>query len=368
MALNAGARENLLVRRALAESLVHLEMALRVRHGEHIKKLIESLLVEILGEAETSATAFKSADRLLESLLISLTNGHYLADSLHLGTEMIFNGAELLERPAGELKNNIIARRSVLVEAAVAPVGNLVERVARGELSRNKRDREARRLRSESGGARSARINLDNDYATRLRIVGPLNVAAADDTDRLDDLKGVAFEFFFKLLGNRKERCRAEAVARMNADRVDILDKAYGDHLVLGVADDLDLELLPVKNRLFDKALSRKRRVETACADRAEFLDIVAKSAARAAHRVGGAHDYGVTDLILDEIDGLLDSMNDTGAGSLDPEALHRRLKHLAVFAALNRVEINADYLNSVLVENTLLRELHRKVKTRLTA
>ena len=198
--------------------------------------------------------------------------------------------------------------------------------------------------------------------------MGPLNVAAADNTDRLDDLKGVAFELFFKLLGNRKERRRAEAVARMNADRVDILNKAYGDHLVLGIADDLDLELLPVKNRLFDKALGSERRVETARADRAEFLDVIAKSAARAAHRVGGAHDYGVADLILDEIDGLLDRVNDAGAGSLNPETLHRRFKYFAVFTALNRVEINADYLNSVLVENTLLRELHRKVEARLTA
>ena len=154
----------------------------------------------------------------------------------------------------------------------------------------------------------------------------------------------------------------------MNADRVDILDKAYGDHLVLSVADYLDLKLLPVENRLFDKALSRERRVKTARADRAEFLDVVAESAARAAHRVGGAHDYGVADLILDEIDGLLDSVNDTGAGRLNPEALHRRLKYFAVFAALDRIEINTDYLYSVLVENTLLRQLHRKVKARLTA
>ena len=149
MTLNAGARENLLVRRALTQSLVHLEVALGVRYCEHIKKLVERLLVEILGEAETGATAFKSADRLLESLLISLTDRHYLADGLHLGTEMVLHGAELLERPASELKNDIIARRSILIEATVTPVGNFVERVARGELSRNKRDREARRLRSE---------------------------------------------------------------------------------------------------------------------------------------------------------------------------------------------------------------------------
>ena len=198
--------------------------------------------------------------------------------------------------------------------------------------------------------------------------MGPLNIAAADDTDRFDNLKGVAFELFFKLLGNRKERRRAEAVARMNADRVDVLDKAYGDHLVLGIADDLDLELLPVKDRLFDKALSCERRIETARADRAKLLDIVAKSAAGSAHRVGGAHDYRVADLILDEIDGLLDRVNDTRAGSLNTEALHRSLKYFAVFAALNRVKINADYLNSILVENTLLRELHRKVEARLTA
>jgi len=54
-------------------------------------------------------------------------------------------------------------------EAGVAPPGDvvleLVQRVADGELGGDFRDREARRLRRQGGGARHARVHLDDDEA-----------------------------------------------------------------------------------------------------------------------------------------------------------------------------------------------------------
>jgi len=142
-----------------------------------------------------------------------------------------------------------------------------------------------------------------------------------------------------------------EIVARVDADRVDVLDEADGDHLVLRVAHDLDLELLPVEDRLLDEALVGERGVEPARADRAELLDVVAEAAAGAAHRVGGADDDRVADLAVDERDGLLDRVDDR----LDAERLHRRLEDLAILAALDGVQIDADHLDAILVENPLL-------------
>ena len=49
----------------------------------------------------------------------------------------------------------------------------------------------------------------------------------------------------------------AERVAGVHAHGVDVLDEADGDHLVLGVADDLQLQLLPAQHRLLDQDLAR---------------------------------------------------------------------------------------------------------------
>ena len=160
----------------------------------------------------------------------------------------------------------------------------------------------------------------------------------------------------------------AVGVARVDAHGVDVLDEADRDHLVLRVADDLDLELLPVEDRLLDEALVRERGVEAAGADRAQLLDVVAEAAAGAAHRVGGADDDREADLLLHEPLGLLDRVDDAALGRLDAELGHRRLEDLAVLAALDRIEVDADHLHAVLVEDALLRELHREVEARLAA
>ena len=148
----------------------------------------------------------------------------------------------------------------------------------------------------------------------------PLHVAAADDADRLDDLERIALQLLLELLGDREERRRAEAVARVDADRVDVLDEADRDHLVLLVADNLDLELLPVLDGLLNEALVGERGVEATRADRAELLDVVAEAAARAAHRIGGTHHDRIADLLLDELDRRLDGVDDAGLRHVNPE------------------------------------------------
>jgi len=142
--------------------------------------------------------------------------------------------------------------------------------------------------------------------------VRPLHVAAANDANRFDNLERVAFQTFLKLLGDREERSCTEAVTRMDADRIDVLDEAHGDHLVLCVADDLDLKLFPVEDGFLNKALTGKGRVETAHAYRTKLFNVVAETAAAAAHRIGGTHHDRISNPVLNKINGLFYGMNDT--------------------------------------------------------
>ena len=343
-------------------------MALGVRYGEELEELLEREVVEVLDEAKARPAALERADRLLERLLVRLADGHHLADGLHLSAELVLDCAELLERPARELEDDVVPVRRVLLERSVAPVGDLVHRHARGELGGDERDREAGRLRGERRRARGARVDLDDHDAARLRIVRELHVRPADDADRLDDLESVALEALFEVLGDREERRRAEAVARMHAHRVDVLDEAHRDHLVLRVANNLDLELLPVEDRLLDEALVRERGVESASADRLQLLVVVAEAAARSAHRVRGTDDDRVANRVVDEVESRLHGVDDARLRRLDAELLHRLLEDLAVLSALDGVEVDADDLHAVLVEDALLRELHGKIEARLPA
>ena len=305
--LDSGAGEYLLVRRALPKRLVHLEVALGVRDGQELQQLLEREFVEVLREAESGPAALKRADGLLERLLVRLADGHHLADGLHLRAELVLDGAELLERPPCELEDDVVSVRRVLFERPVAPVGNLVHRHACGELRRDERNGEASRLRCERRRARGAGVDLDDHDTARLRVVRELDVGSADDANRLDDLERIALEPLLEVLGNREERRGAEAVARVDADRVYVLDEAHRDHLVLRIAHYFDLELLPVEDRLLDEALVRERGVQSACADRLQLLVVVAEPAARAAHRIGGPDDDGVADRVVDEVERGLD-------------------------------------------------------------
>ena len=54
----------------------------------------------------------------------------------------------------------------------------------------------------------------------------------------------------------------------MHAKRVNIFNEAYGNHVILCITDDFQLQLFPSENGLFDQNLSHKTRLQTAFADR----------------------------------------------------------------------------------------------------
>ena len=85
--------------------------------------------------------------------------------------------------------------------------------------------------------------------------MGKLNIGAADDADGLDNAERLFFQLLFQFFGDGKKRRRAERIAGMNTDGVDIFDEADGDHLIFAVADHLDFQLFPAENRLFNQTL-----------------------------------------------------------------------------------------------------------------
>ena len=135
-------------------------------------------------------------------------------------------------------------------------VRDLVEAVAERQLGRDLGDRKARRLRGERRRPRHARVHLDDDDAAVLGVDGELDVRATRlDADLADDApREVAHALVF-LVGQRQRRRDGDAVAGVHAHRIDVLDRADDDEVVGAVAHDLELELFPADDRLFEQDL-----------------------------------------------------------------------------------------------------------------
>ena len=364
--LDAGQLVKLLDRNPLAQGLVHDELALTGRLSKEREKLFGRLLVEILREAQAVTAGFKRTNGLLEGFLVRFADGHHFAHSTHLGAQPVFDALELLESPTGELQHDVVTVGNVLVERAVFAARDLVERQTAGEHSGDEGDRETGRLGGKRRGARRARVDLNDDVAISLRIVRPLHVAATDDLNGLHDLVGLFLEALLHLFGNGQHRGRAEGIARVDAQRIDVLNEADRDHVVVRIAHDLELKLLPTEDALFDEDLMNRRCRQAARHDRAKLLDVVDQAAARTAHRVGRTKNTRIAQAIGD-VDGIFNRISDFATGHFDTEGVHGLFEGIAVFAALDGVNLNADDLHAVLVEDTLTRQIGAQVKARLT-
>ena len=353
--------------RPLAQGFVHHELPFAgglVQQGEQV---VEAAAAEVLDESQAVAAGFEGPDRLLEGLLVGLPDAHHLADGPHLRAELVLRPPELLERPARELDHDVVAGRRVLLQRAVTPVRDLVERKSPRELRRDVRDRKAGRLRGQGRGARGPRVDLDDHHSTGLGIVGELDVRPADHLDRLDHVVRVLLQPLLQPPVDRQHRRGAERIAGVNAHRVDVLDEADRDHLVLGVAYDLELQLLPADDSLFDQELADQAGAQTAERDGAEILHVVDDPASRAAHRVGGPDHDRIADPRRDLLR-FLYGVGELAPRHVDAKARHCGLEGLAVLAALDGVDVDADHLHAEALEHPRAGQLRAEVETGLAA
>ena len=352
---------------ALAECFIYNELTLAGRETQLRKQFVLGKLVEILREAEAVSAGFQGTDSLLESLLVGLADGHYLADSLHLSAELVLSALELLESPSCELDYDIVAAGNVLIKCSVLSAGDLVQRQTACEHSGNERDRESGRLGSQRGRTGGPRVDLDYNDSAGNRVMRKLTVAAADYFDCLYDLVGILLELLLYVLTDGEHGGRAERIAGVNADGVDVLDEAYGDNVVVSVAYYLKLKLFPAADTLLDQHLTYQGRLESAGADDLQLVNIVYHSAAGTAHRVGRAQYNRILQLFSD-LHSLFNGVSYLASGHFDTQLLHGVLELNTVLAALDSVYLHADNLYVVLFKHAGFAQLRAEIKSGLTA
>ncbi len=168
-------------------------------------------------------------------------------------------------------------------------------------------------------------------------------------------------------VGQRLCRCDRDRIACVHAHRVEILDRADDDDVVVQIAHHLKLEFLPPKYRFFDQYLRIRRRGKSIFGDLLKFFGIIRRAAARAAKRKTWTNDGRITDAVYHPF-GLFPRVCKSAFCRRNTDLVHRRFEKFAVLADPDRVDICADQLDAEFVENSLLVQFDRKVQPRLSA
>ncbi len=311
------------------------------------------------------------AHRLPPRLGERAADAHHLAHRLHLRRQARVGARELLEREPGQLDDDVVERRLERGRRRAGDVvRDLVERVADGELGRDLGDRVARGLGRQRGGARHARVHLDHDQVAALAVQGELDVRAARlDPDRADHVGRRVAQLLVLAIRQRLRRRDRGRVAGVDAHRVDVLDRAHDDDVVVAVADHLELELAPPGHRLLEQHLADRALAQPAGHHRLELVRRAGEAAAVPAERERGPDHQGQPQVAGRERGvGVAHAGDDRARRDAESDLRHRLGEELAILGTADGVVGGADQLHPELVEDARRVQVGREVERGLAA
>ena len=153
----------------------------------------------------------------------------------------------------------------------------------------------------------------------------------------------------------------------MDTDRIKVLHITYRDRRIVGVTDHFVLDLLIALDALLHQDLMHRRERQRILHHIAELLRIIGKTAACTAERKCRTQDDRISDLFCCR-KCFFNTIGDLGRYDRLSDPLTEFLKEFTVFRALDTLGVGTEKLDLTLFQNTFLRQLHRKVQTRLTA
>ena len=139
-----------------------------------------------------------------------------------------------------------------------------------------------------------------------------------------------------------------DRVAGVDAHRVEVLDRADDDDVVVAVAHHLQLVLLPPDHALLDEHLGDRAGVEAALDDRLELLDVVGDAPARPPSVNAGRMIAGSPTTSSIAARASSSVCTTRLAGTLRPMPIIRSLKALAVLTLEDRLAVGPDHLHAV--------------------
>ena len=352
---------------AALESLVDAEDALCVLHIHMLHDLLIAQLLEgLVGQGVHSQ--LDGGDGLHHGSLEAVADAHDLAGGHHLGAQRLVGVDELIEGPLRVLDHDVVQRR---LEAGTGLTGNvvgdLVQRVADGDLRRHLGDGVAGGLGGQRGGAGHTGVDLDDRVVEAVGLERELAVAAALDAQLGDDVQRSGAQHLILVVGQSLGGGHDHRVAGVDADGVEVLHVTDSDDVALVVAHDLILDFFPARDALFHKDLVDGGKTEAVGADLNELCLVRADAAAGAAHGEGRADNDGVADAV-GAGQCVLQRLHDLGGDDGLMQLLHRLLEQLTVLGAVDGLRLAGQQTDAAAVKVAGAGQLHGEVQAHLAA
>ena len=174
-----------------------------------------------------------------------------------------------------------------------------------------------------------------------------------------------ARSLWYSLLVSVCEGSHHDALARMDAQRVEVLHVADGDAVVVAVAHHLVLYLLPASQRLLHQHLRRER--EGLLGLRQQFVVVVAEAGTETAEGVGGTQYDGESQFVGCPLH-LLDSRARLALDGLHANLVEALHEEVAVFGVDDGLHGCAQHLHAVFLQDSTFIEFHAAVQGCLSA
>ena len=342
-----------------------------LRNGENAQVggifqcVVEVVEMGVVVAHETVQTLPNHSQSLLNHLLERAAYRHNFADRLHTRTDEARNACEFCQVPTRNLANHIVERGRNVGRRGRSHFADLVERVAQRNLRGDESERIARGLRCQRTRTRQSGVDFDDAIVVGHGVEGELDVALAHDVEMAHAFDGNVLQHFHLLFRQRTRRRNHNRLARVDAERIEILHRSDRETAVVGVADALKFNLFPTLQRLFDENLRRKRKSTLRQFD--EGFLVAANAASKSAERVGRANHNRETDF-TGSLQRVVHIFNGTAHRHFQVDFSQFFDEKVAVFRVHDRLDARAEHFHAVVFQNAFLIEFRAAVQRRLTA
>ena len=299
-------------------------------------------------DVQTVALDLDGSQGFQQRALEGPANGHDLTGGFHLGTQVPRCRPELVKRPLRELYDNVVENR---LEAGTRSlryiIGKFIQIVSQRDLSCDLGNRISCRLRSQSRRTAYARIYLDYDIFSRIRIQCELHVAAALDSQAAYYFNRCVTKHLIFCITQRLRRGYDDTVTCMYAYRIQVFHAADDDAVVSAVADHFVLDFLPSCYRFFQQDLSNSTVLHAFIAKHLQLFHVFCDTAACAAQCICRTNDHRKA-FFLDEVVAFFHRRCDDAARDRLADLLHQLLEFFPVFRLFDAFPVNAQKLCAV--------------------
>ena len=346
---------------ARAQCLGNEEQPLVVLLADAREKLLPGIFFDE-GTLQAVQIQLQGPDGFHQRRLKVPADGHDLARRLHPGAQRLVRRRKLIKGPAGELHHHIIdGGFKAGIGLAGHAVHNLIQAIADGNLRRNLGNGISRSLGGQGRRAADPGVYLDQIILHGLGIQRILHIAAAFDSQRIDDADGGAPEHLVFLVPKRLRRGSYDAVARMDADGIDIFHAANRDAVPLAIPEHFKFDFLIARHGFFDEALVHAAGLQARMGDLLQFFGIMGDAAASSAERIGRADDERIA-RVLAELQGLLHGVDNHAFNDRLADGLHGFFECFPVLRLFDGIDIRSQKADVHFLQKALVVKLHCEI------